>query len=157
MGDLVGVVWEEYEKSKRPQRTERTKGSGKDKSSSKGGGGKGKGDHSRTIKLKYCDPAFRLRGHLVGQGGQYVKHIQSECKCGVDIYDENEELRVNLTSDSQENLRKGESMLKDLIGVAYKKYDEWKKEKGMDDRDRGDRGSKGSKGKGKRDDRGRDD
>merc|ERR1712087_1009051 len=138
----------------------RTKGSGKDnKSSSKGGGGgggKGKGDHSKTIKLKYCDPLFKLRGHLVGQGGQYVKHIQSECKCGVDIYDENEELRVLLTSDSQENLRKGESMLKDLIGVAYKKYDEWKKENGKDDRDR-DRGSKGSKGKGKRDDRGRDD
>jgi len=117
-----------------------------DRNSSKGGG-KGKSDSqfSKTLKLRKCDPSFRLRGVLIGEGGQNVKHIQEQCHVKIQVKDDDGELRVEISVESQGDLRKAVAMAKDLINVAYSKYDDQKSERGDDTRDmRAD--SKGSKG-----------
>jgi len=134
----------------RSPRNDRNSSKGGGKSNDKGGG-KGKSDSqfSKTLKLRKCDPAFRLRGVLVGEGGQNVKHIQEQCHVKLQVREDDGEMRVEISAESQDDLRKADAMAKDLINMAYSKYDDWKSERGGDSRDtRGD--SKGSKGKGKR-------
>merc|ERR1712113_1188127 len=107
--DLVGVVWGEYEaefrgkgkgkgrgkrKDERAESRDKDRGKGKNKNNAegdrekgrhkgaKGGDGKGKGssEHNKNIRVKRCDPGFRLRSVLIGEGGQNVKHIEEQCK-----------------------------------------------------------------------------
>merc|ERR1712050_659516 len=89
------------------------------------------------------------RSVIIGEGGANVKHIQEQCKAKVSVREENGEMRVEIGADSQDALRKTDTMLMDLISVAYKQYDEWKSDRGTDVRQ--ERGSRDKgKGKGKR-------
>merc|ERR1712113_670070 len=114
--------------------------SSRDKDSGKGSKGKGRSEFNKSLKLRACDPAFGLRRVLIGEGGANVKHIQEQCNAKVSVREDNGEMRVEIGADSQDALKRADSMVKDLISVAFSDYDKWK-------------GSQG-KGKGKR---GRDD
>merc|ERR1711920_1097507 len=146
--DLVGAIWEEY--TAEFGKPKRSKGSSKGKEGrdrDAGGKGKGKFEFSKNIKLKHCDPAFRLRSVIIGEGGANVKHIQEQGKSKVSVKEEHGEMRIEIGADSQDALRKTDTMLRDLISVAYKQYDEWKSDRGTDVRK--ERDSR-DKGKGKR-------
>merc|ERR1712032_759451 len=138
--DLIGSVWEEYT-SQQKQDKRKPKGGGKEsgdrhhKTSSNGavrqdtrgkGGGKADAKHSKSIKLRQCDPNFRLRSAIVGDRGSYVKHIQTECNVKINVNDENGATFFEITAETQDGLRNAEAMGKDLISAAYQKYDEWK-------------------------------
>merc|ERR1712060_318717 len=113
------------------------------------GSGKSRFEFNKNIKLKHCDPAFRLRSVIIGEGGANVKHIQEQGKSKVSVKEEGGEMRIEIGADSADALRKTDTMLRDLISVAYKQYDEWKGGRGTDVRTARDSRDKG-KGKGKR-------
>merc|ERR1712113_612307 len=81
------------------------------------GKGKGRSEFNKSLKLRACDPAFGLRSVIIGEGGANVKHIQEQCKAKVSVREENGEMRVEIGADSQDALRKTDTMLRDLISV----------------------------------------
>merc|ERR1712137_1271061 len=154
MEDLIGTVWDEYLGTQKDRR--RPKGAGKDRGKDRGdrapssrdsGKGQGKSDakFSKNIKLRQCDPDFRLRSAIVGDKGSYVKHIQDACNVKVSVREDNGEMRVEISAETQEALKKADAMTRDLINAAYQKYDEWVVETG------GKVKPSSGKGKGKRD------
>merc|ERR1712039_807451 len=110
------------------------------------------GKHNKSIKLRQCDPDFRLRSAIVGDKGSYVKHIQQECNVQINVREEDGQMRFEINAETQDGLRKADAMAKDLIDAAYHKYDEWKASTGGKVKP-----SQGNKGAGKGQKRGRDD
>jgi hypothetical protein len=109
-------------------------------------------------------PGFNLRAQVVGHGGQYVKHIQGETGCRVQIKgrgsgyleqatnrESDEEMFLHVTGPDPVMVEKGKELCEDLILNVREQYEDWKKRPpppprfgggGYGDRDRGDRGDR---------------
>ncbi|KAF4512371.1 hypothetical protein G6O67_001521 [Ophiocordyceps sinensis] len=96
-------------------------------------------------------PGFNLRAQIVGSGGSYVKHIQSETGCRVQIkglgsgYLENatnreseEEMFLHVTGPDPDMVAKGKELCEDLVANVKDQYEEFKSRP-----PRGDRGGYG--------------
>ncbi|RDA90727.1 hypothetical protein CP533_4048 [Ophiocordyceps camponoti-saundersi (nom. inval.)] len=84
-------------------------------------------------------PGFNLRAQIVGSGGSYVKHIQSETGCRVQIkgrgsgYLEvatnrecDEEMFLHITGPDPRMVEKGKELCDDLVANVREQYEEFK-------------------------------
>lgn len=147
--DLIGTVYDEFLKfqgdSHRGKGRDRGKGgkgkdkdrdSGKGKSrrDDKGGKGGGENDFLKIIKLKDTDPGFHIRGALIGNGGRNVHHIQDQTGANLWLQGDppGQNMRLEVSAPSQEQLDQAVHMSKDLIKTVYKTFEEWQRNEGAD-------------------------
>ncbi|KAK5077007.1 hypothetical protein LTR51_002693 [Lithohypha guttulata] len=84
-------------------------------------------------------PGFNLRAQVVGQGGAYVKHIQSETRCRVQIKGKNsgfmehstgqesdEPMYLHVASPDQEQVDKAKKLCEDLLASVRQNYEHFK-------------------------------
>lgn len=84
-------------------------------------------------------PGFNLRAQIVGSGGSYVKHIQSETGCRVQIKgrgsgylevatnsESEEEMFLHVTGPEPKMVEKGKELCKDLVTNVRDQYEEFK-------------------------------
>ncbi|KAF8252888.1 hypothetical protein K440DRAFT_657466 [Wilcoxina mikolae CBS 423.85] len=83
-------------------------------------------------------PGFNLRASVVGHGGQYVKHIQQETRCRVQIKGRGSGFREHGTEESDESLylhvtgpdpnevQRAKELCEDLIASVKQQYEEHK-------------------------------
>lgn len=143
--DLTRSVYDDYERWLEEQEGGGRNGPGSSKDGGKGrnrgsdkfprarqGKGRGSdGEYTKSLKLKACDPAFRIKGALIGDGGRNVHHIKDQSRARLWIKgDEDEGLRVDISADSVEDLNKAVQMTKDLIKTVYDDYDNWLRDRG---------------------------
>merc|ERR1712157_688871 len=116
-------------------------GKGKDKD-------KPDGEFKKVLKLKECDPAFNLKGALIGEQGKNVQHIQDQSQSKLWFKGEVAEgMYLEISSGSSDSLEKAVQMAKDLIKTVYGQYEEWQAE--HSEGGHGPKNSSGGKGKGK--------
>merc|ERR1712048_1468239 len=133
--------------------TDKRKGKGKSKDKEKGRGkGKDKdkpdAEYRKVLKLKECDPAFNLKGALIGEHGKNVQHIQDQSQSKPWFKGEVADgMYLEISSGSSDSLEKAVQMAKDLIKTVYRQYEDWQAERpeGV----HGPKNSSGGKGKGK--------
>ncbi|KAL9050690.1 MAG: hypothetical protein Q9162_006487 [Coniocarpon cinnabarinum] len=84
-------------------------------------------------------PGFNLRAQVVGQGGVYVKHIQSETGCRVQIKgrgsgfherdtnaESDEPMYLHVSAPQPDQVSKGKDMCTDLLGSVKERYEDFK-------------------------------
>jgi len=148
--DLIGTVYDEFLKfqggdghrGKGRDRGKGGKGKDKDKDSCKGRsrkdekGGKGGGDNDfvKVIKLKDTEPGFHIRGALIGNGGRNVHHIQDQTGAKMWLHGDSpgQNMRLEVSAPSAEQLDQAVNMSKDLIKTVYKSFEEWLRNEGGD-------------------------
>lgn len=112
------------------------------------------GKCEETIELEECDPAFGLRGKLVGDRGTNVHHVQDQSRAKV--YVAADASNVQITAERREDLEKARQMTLDLVNSVMGEYDEWlATEQGHESYNRGERRKGKDKGKGKGDRKGK--
>merc|ERR1712070_572470 len=106
---------------------------------------------SEVIDVEYTDPAFYVRGHILGEKGCNMHHIQDET--GAKIFLEESDAgghHLQVTASNQEDLDKASEMLRDLLVTVFDEYDQWQADGGPDSEDGGSRkGSRRGKDKDK--------
>jgi len=149
--DLLGAVYDEYTQwlggegeDRGPREAGKGMGKGKDKGkdAAKGrrreSGKGGDGDFMKILKLKDTEPAFRLRGALIGDSGRNVHHIQDQTGAKLWLHgDSGQSMRLEITANSSEALDQAVQMSKDLIKTVYQSYDEWLQDGGGRDKGSG--------------------
>mmetsp|Transcript_128019 Transcript_128019/g.249456 ORF Transcript_128019/g.249456 Transcript_128019/m.249456 type:complete len:498 (-) Transcript_128019:122-1615(-) len=148
--DLIGTVYDEFLKftggdghrGKGRNRGKGGKGKDKDKDSGKGrsrrdekgGKGGGENDFVKIIKLKDTEPGFQIRGALIGNGGRNVHHIQDQTGAKIWFHGESlgQNMRLEVSAPSAEQLDQAVNMSKDLIKTVYKSFEEWQRSEGSD-------------------------
>ncbi|OAA71191.1 KH domain protein [Cordyceps fumosorosea ARSEF 2679] len=103
-------------------------------------------------------PGFNLRAQIVGAGGSYVKHIQTETGCRVQIkgrgsgyierdtnQESEEEMFLHVAGPDQAMVEKGRDLCKDLIENVREQYEDFKS---RPPRHHGDRGGYSDRGYG---------
>ncbi|KAG9257387.1 KH domain protein [Emericellopsis atlantica] len=106
-------------------------------------------------------PGFNLRAQVVGHGGAYVKHIQQETGCRVQIKgrgsgyleaatnrESDEEMYLNVTGPDDSMIDKGKELCEDLIANVREQYEEFKARPPRQHGGHGGRGSHGGYGGG---------
>ncbi|KAI5466879.1 hypothetical protein BGZ63DRAFT_344906 [Mariannaea sp. PMI_226] len=101
-------------------------------------------------------PGFNLRAQVVGHGGAYVKHIQQETGCRVQIkgrgsgyleaatnHESDEDMFLHVTGPDASMVEKARELCEDLIGNVKEQYEEFKSRPPR--YDRGDRGGYGDR------------
>ncbi|KKA26642.1 hypothetical protein TD95_002633 [Thielaviopsis punctulata] len=107
-------------------------------------------------------PGFNLRAQVVGQGGQYVKHIQNETGCRVQIkgrgsgylehstnQEADEDMFLHVAGPDASKVDEAKALCEDLVGSVKQQYEDFKSRpprqfnRGFEDnhRDRGNNGS----------------
>lgn len=84
-------------------------------------------------------PGFNLRAQVVGQGGAYVKHIQNETRCRVQIkgrgsgfmehssgQESEEPMYLHVASPDQEMVDKAKKLCEDLLVSVRQNYEHFK-------------------------------
>ncbi|KJZ80412.1 hypothetical protein HIM_00262 [Hirsutella minnesotensis 3608] len=84
-------------------------------------------------------PGFNLRAQIVGSGGSYVKHIQSETGCRVQIKgrgsgyveiatnaESDEEMFLHVTGPDLKMVEKAKELCEDLVANVREQYEEFK-------------------------------
>lgn len=84
-------------------------------------------------------PGFNLRAQVVGQGGAYVKHIQSETRCRVQIkgrgsgfmehstgQESDETMYLHVASPDIEQVEKAKKLCEDLLASVRQNYEHFK-------------------------------
>ena len=84
-------------------------------------------------------PGFNLRAQVVGQGGAYVKHIQNETRCRVQIkgrgsgfmehstgVESEEPMYLHVASPDQEQVDKAKKLCEDLLASVRQNYEHFK-------------------------------
>ncbi|KAH6656348.1 hypothetical protein BKA67DRAFT_654693 [Truncatella angustata] len=110
-------------------------------------------------------PGFNLRAQVVGHGGSYVKHIQQETNCRVQIKgrgsgyleaatnrESDEDMYLHVAGPDPAMVDKAKQLCEDLLGSVKEQYEEFKSRPPRQYSDRGDRGGHGG-GYGGREDR----
>ncbi|OAA36776.1 KH domain protein [Beauveria brongniartii RCEF 3172] len=109
-------------------------------------------------------PGFNLRAQIVGAGGSYVKHIQQETGCRVQIkgrgsgyierdtnQESDEEMFLHVAGPDPGMVEKARDLCKDLIENVREQYEEFRSRPPRQHGDRGgysDRGDRGDRGYG---------
>lgn len=134
--DIIATLYEEYERWLKDHAGgdgggKRGKSWGKGKGREKGadswrGKGHGKGEFSKSLELRACDPAFRVKGALIGDRGRNMQHIKEHTGARIWIRgEEYETLYVDITADSADKLSSAVQMTEDLIDAVYNEYEQW--------------------------------
>ncbi|RMZ83771.1 hypothetical protein DV738_g856, partial [Chaetothyriales sp. CBS 135597] len=84
-------------------------------------------------------PGFNLRAQVVGQGGAYVKHIQQESGCKVQIkgrgsgfmehstgQESDEPIYLHVTAPQPQQVQKGKELCEDLLASVRQNYEHFK-------------------------------
>ncbi|RMZ92270.1 hypothetical protein DV736_g499, partial [Chaetothyriales sp. CBS 134916] len=84
-------------------------------------------------------PGFNLRAQVVGQGGAYVKHIQQESGCKVQIkgrgsgfmehstgQESDEPMYLHVTAPQPQQVQKGKELCEDLLASVRQNYEHFK-------------------------------
>lgn len=84
-------------------------------------------------------PGFNLRAQVVGQGGAYVKHIQQETRCRVQIkgrgsgymehstgQESDEQMYLHVASPDAEQVQRAKSLCEDLLASVRQNYEHFK-------------------------------
>lgn len=84
-------------------------------------------------------PGFNLRAQVVGQGGAYVKHIQSETRCRVQIkgmgsgfmehstgQESDEPMYLHVASPDAEQVDRAKKLCEDLLASVRQNYEHFK-------------------------------
>lgn len=84
-------------------------------------------------------PGFNLRAQVVGQGGAYVKHIQNETRCRVQIKgrgsgfkehstgeESDEPMYLHVASPDQEQVERAKKLCEDLLASVRQNYEHFK-------------------------------
>ncbi|KAK8212778.1 hypothetical protein M8818_002943 [Zalaria obscura] len=100
-------------------------------------------------------PGFNLRAQVVGQGGSYVKHIQQETRCRVQIKgrgsgfmehdtgrESDEQMYLHVAGPDPNEVQKAKELCLDLLANVRQQYEAFKERgpRGGGDRDHGERG-----------------
>ncbi|EGX88803.1 KH domain protein [Cordyceps militaris CM01] len=108
-------------------------------------------------------PGFNLRAQIVGAGGSYVKHIQQETGCRVQIkgrgsgyierdtnLESEEEMFLHVAGPDPAMVERGRELCQDLIDNVREQYEEFRSRPPRQHGDRygGDRGDRGDRGYG---------
>jgi hypothetical protein len=85
-------------------------------------------------------PGFNLRAQVVGHGGQYVKHIQQETACRVQIkgrgsgfiehatnMEADEDMFLHVTGPDPAMVEKGKELCEDLVANVREQYEDFKR------------------------------
>jgi len=115
---------------------------------------KDSGDLKQRLDLWDYDPAFNLKGAVLGEKGRNVRHIQDQTSSRVWLNGEQgEAMSMEVSARNQADLSKAVRLTKDLLGAVRSEYELWTQQRhgGGDkggDKGRGKGKSKGSKGGG---------
>ncbi|KZZ98438.1 KH domain protein [Moelleriella libera RCEF 2490] len=119
-----------------PQEPERDRG---DRGGDRDQGGRRKWPEERIAIDLEPVYGFNLRAQIVGHGGSYVKHIQQETGCRVQIkgrgsgylegatnQESDEDMYLHVAGPDAEMVEKGKSLCEDLVANVKQQYEEFK-------------------------------
>ncbi|KAL1302621.1 hypothetical protein AAFC00_002992 [Neodothiora populina] len=106
-------------------------------------------------------PGFNLRAQVVGQGGSYVKHIQQETRCRVQIKgrgsgfmehetgrESDEQMYLHVAGPDPNEVQRAKELCLDLLNNVRSQYEAFKERGPRGGGDYGDRGHRGGGGGG---------
>ena len=130
---LLSAMYDEYDSwadengiSPRPKKCKGKRSGGKSKGKGSMDGKKGAG-FVKHLELEEFDPAFNIRGKLIGEKGRNVRHIQDASITNVKIYQVDNEgpISVTVSGGKEGDVGLAIKLCKDLVHTVKQEYEAW--------------------------------